>query len=344
MDEVDNGKEHASPAPLGWFTTTLFVPVAAALALVRRRYPDFVVGNVTRHLRRWHALAGRLISITAIGFATRCHLPARTGSNAEDRWPSISTCVLDARDPHWLVGAGVDPILARTMAEAAERTFDSISRRYELSNAGYTIHALETLHMWSLLWAEAAAVAAQDEPSQRKALGAHVVRMQAAERSFRERFECGESDINEFTLEEARYFVLDAERFASRMDQPPKQMSQPSEGHLRQMRDAAGEVCAGLRFRDDFEGVHWWIQEFPSAGLVERVDWSSRLMDAELTEANSAAERIAAKNAHLERLRHWEAVADHRLDYDVSPPTMATLRYYRLEAELGVLGVITESR
>jgi hypothetical protein len=63
--------------------------------------------------------------------------------------------------------------------------------------------------------------------------------------------------------------------------------------------------------------------------------WSRRWMEAQREVASSKAERTAAAEAHLERMRKWEklVVGAKGAGGFYSPTDVAAAEYYRLDAE-----------
>jgi RNA polymerase sigma factor (sigma-70 family) len=124
------------------------------------------------------------------------------------------------------------------------------------------------------------------------------------------------------------YRALAAEPKESRKEEPPKASAKQEEG-IQTLRDAKAEAA---KVALDIILVQ---REAGRATMTDAADWSRKWVLAELDRTQNKAERLAALQAHLDRMKMVEQ--ERKAEFDAghgSPTDVAAGRYARIEAAL----------
>jgi Sigma-70, region 4 len=124
------------------------------------------------------------------------------------------------------------------------------------------------------------------------------------------------------------YRALAAEPRQAGQEEPPKAPAKPGD-EIQALRDAKAEAAKAA-----LDGILRLV-ETGRAPLRDAADWSRKWVLAELDRTDRRAERLAALQAHLDRMKRNEKEQETRFEAGQLPETdVAAARYARIEAEL----------
>ncbi len=206
--------------------------------------------------------------------------------------------------------------LMKARLKAAETELYGRMKEFEVGKG-----TLDILFGASQRWLSAKLQLSNKKEDRIAALDAHFERMKEIESVNQQRFEAGRVHIMDLSV--AKFYRLDAEIQLQRAKSPAK-----SEDKLKELMKArlqAAETEADMRMKEFIVGK----------GTLDILFGASRrLLSAKLDLSDKREDRMAALEAHLQRMKKLEAVNQQRFDDYKVQENPSLVKFYRLDAEI----------